>query len=204
MPRTATAGRRCTWLRLEDVAAMAARGLFLQMHSQIGQQGENEFDNLDEVLSGITDEGQGTFFGSFGVADLIWDAPVLKEHYLQWITACDLIQIGFNDHLLHTIEAPYFAHKEVTALPTASKFPHGGAQGKTLRSGWMLHSLECELKFTQGYLPSPIIQGRPKNETGDRQDADERHPEQGIERRVIGIAIGRHGHVRIRSPSISF
>ncbi|MBN1485768.1 MAG: hypothetical protein JXA37_13725 [Chloroflexia bacterium] len=72
-----------TWRRLEDVTQMIARGIYLQMGSQIGQKGENIFDNLEQVLTGQTPDGEGTFFGSFGVADLVWPAPQVVNQ-LAW------------------------------------------------------------------------------------------------------------------------
>lgn len=59
-----------TWRGVGDLAAMIAAGLFLQIGSQVGLKGENDFDNLSDVLSGQTPDGQGTFCGSFGMATL--------------------------------------------------------------------------------------------------------------------------------------
>ena len=66
-----------TWNDIYEVAAMTAEGMFLQMGTQMGRKGENAFDNLDEVLSGQTADGQGHFLGSFGKGDLLFDAPAV-------------------------------------------------------------------------------------------------------------------------------
>lgn len=62
------------WRGLDTLCDMAATGLYLQIGSQVGRKGENAFDNLDEVLGGQTDDGEGTFCGSFGMAILRFDA----------------------------------------------------------------------------------------------------------------------------------
>lgn len=61
-----------TWGGLSEVCRLAAEAIFLQMGSQVGQKHENDFDNLDEVLVGQTEEGDGTFYGSFGLASLVF------------------------------------------------------------------------------------------------------------------------------------
>ena len=63
-----------TWRSLNDLCAMVAGGLFLQIGSQLGRKGENDFDNLDGVLAQQTTEGEGTFCGSFGIASLYFPA----------------------------------------------------------------------------------------------------------------------------------
>jgi hypothetical protein len=63
-----------TWHSLNALCAMVAAGLFLQIGSQLGRKGENDFDNLDGVLAQATEEGDGTFFGSFGIASLYFPA----------------------------------------------------------------------------------------------------------------------------------
>jgi hypothetical protein len=63
-----------TWHGLNALCAMVAAGLFLQIGSQLGRKGENDFDNLDGVLAQATEEGDGTFFGSFGIASLYFPA----------------------------------------------------------------------------------------------------------------------------------
>jgi len=59
-----------TWRGLGELSTMAAAGIFLQIGSQVGLKGENDFDNLSDVLSQQTPEGHGTFCGSFGMATL--------------------------------------------------------------------------------------------------------------------------------------
>jgi hypothetical protein len=73
-----------TWSGIQEVAAMAADGLFLQMASQIGKRGENAFDNVDEVLIGRTLEGEATFLSSFGLGYLEFDAPQVANLLTQW------------------------------------------------------------------------------------------------------------------------
>ena len=68
-----------TWNGVQEVAAMAADGLFLQMASQVGRRGDNAFDNVDEILIGRTREGEPTFLSSFGLAYLEFDAPGVAE-----------------------------------------------------------------------------------------------------------------------------
>lgn len=63
-----------TWRGLNELCAMIAAGLFLQIGSQLGRKGENDFDNLDGVLTQQTAEGEGTFCGSFGIASLYFPA----------------------------------------------------------------------------------------------------------------------------------
>lgn len=63
-----------TWRGLNELCAMIAAGLFLQIGSQVGRKGENDFDNLSDVLGGQTADGQGTFCGSFGMATLAFPA----------------------------------------------------------------------------------------------------------------------------------
>ncbi len=74
-----------TWTDLYAVCAMAAQGIYLQMGTQLGRKGENAFDNLDEVLSDITSDGQGTFLGSFGKGDLLFDAPAVAQICTHWL-----------------------------------------------------------------------------------------------------------------------
>ena len=64
-----------TWRGLDELCTMIAAGLFLQIGSQVGRKGENDFDNLSDVLSGQTADGYGTFCGSFGMATLVFPAP---------------------------------------------------------------------------------------------------------------------------------
>lgn len=68
-----------TWNGIQEVAAMAADGLFLQMASQVGRRGDNAFDNVDEILIGRTREGEPTFLSSFGLGYLEFDAPSVAD-----------------------------------------------------------------------------------------------------------------------------
>jgi hypothetical protein len=62
------------WRSVHDVCRMTAEAIYLQMASQLGRKGENDFDNLKEVITGVTDEGHGTFFGSIGLSAYHFDA----------------------------------------------------------------------------------------------------------------------------------
>lgn len=68
-----------TWNGIQEVAAMAADGLFLQMASQVGRRGDNAFDNVDEVLIGRSPDGEATFLSSFGLGYLEFDAPAVAD-----------------------------------------------------------------------------------------------------------------------------
>ena len=74
-----------TWSGINEIAAMAAEGIYLQMGSQLGRKGENVFDNIDEVLLGQTDEGEGTFLSSFGLGYLEFPAPAVAELCSRWL-----------------------------------------------------------------------------------------------------------------------
>lgn len=66
-----------TWHGQHEVCRLAAEAIFLQIGSQIGQKNENDFDNLDEILGRQTEEGEGTFCGSFGLASLHFSGPAI-------------------------------------------------------------------------------------------------------------------------------
>lgn len=68
-----------TWDGPDEVCRLAAEGIFLQMGSQVGQKQENDFDNVDEVLVRQTEEGDGTFYGSFGLASLVFSGPAVAR-----------------------------------------------------------------------------------------------------------------------------
>ena len=69
-----------TWTGgIQDVTAMAAHGIFLQMASQLGRKGDNAFDNVDQVLSGRTEDGSGTYLASQGVGYLHFPAHAVVE-----------------------------------------------------------------------------------------------------------------------------
>jgi hypothetical protein len=97
-----------TWRGLGELSAMAAAGIFLQIGSQVGLKGENDFDNLSDVLGQQTPEGHGTFCGSFGMATLTFPSHALTA----WCTtrlAGTLIRRG----LLRSVDA-----HEMTARAT--------------------------------------------------------------------------------------
>lgn len=73
-----------TWADVRSVTAMVAEGIYLQMGTQLGKKGENAFDNLDEVLTGQSGDGQGHFLGSFGKGDLVFDASAVADLHTCW------------------------------------------------------------------------------------------------------------------------
>ncbi|MCP4284642.1 MAG: hypothetical protein GY792_09355 [Gammaproteobacteria bacterium] len=68
-----------TWSGPNEVYRLAAEAIFLQMGSQVGQKHENDFDNLDDVLVQQTEEGDGTFYGSFGLASLVFPGRAVAQ-----------------------------------------------------------------------------------------------------------------------------
>ncbi len=68
-----------TWRGLDEICRLAAEAVFLQMGSQVGRKSENDFDNVDDVLVQQTEEGEGTFCGSFGLASLVFPGPVVAR-----------------------------------------------------------------------------------------------------------------------------
>lgn len=73
-----------TWNDIYAVAAMAAQGIYLQMGTQLGRKGENAFDNLDEVLTGTTSDGEGTFLASFGKGEIHFNAHQVAALFADW------------------------------------------------------------------------------------------------------------------------
>jgi hypothetical protein len=65
------------WPGINAVCQLAARALYIQMGSQLGHKGENDFDNLDEVLSNVGEDGAGTFLGSVGLSVCQFDARLV-------------------------------------------------------------------------------------------------------------------------------
>ena len=73
-----------TWPTLNDVCHMVAQGIFLQMGSQIGREGENAFDNMNEVLSEQSTTGEGHILSSFGIGHLTFEAPAVADLHTTW------------------------------------------------------------------------------------------------------------------------
>ncbi len=73
-----------TWPTLNHVCHMVAQGIFLQMGSQIGREGENAFDNMNEVLSEQSATGEGHILSSFGIGHLTFDAPAVADIHAAW------------------------------------------------------------------------------------------------------------------------
>lgn len=82
------------WAGINAVCRQAARALHLQIGSQLGRKGENDFDNLDEVLSGVSDEGVGTFLGGVGISVCQFDADAARTECVRW-QALRLIREGW-------------------------------------------------------------------------------------------------------------
>lgn len=74
-----------TWSGIHEVTGMAAEGIYLQMASQLGRKGDNAFDNVDEILIGRTDDGDGTFLASFGLGYLEFPAPAVARLCSRWL-----------------------------------------------------------------------------------------------------------------------
>jgi hypothetical protein len=90
-----------TWRGLGELSAMVAAGIFLQIGSQVGLKGENDFDNLSDVLSQQTPDGHGTFCGSFGMATLTFPAHKLAA----WGTT-RLAGLLIDQGLLREVDEP--------------------------------------------------------------------------------------------------
>ena len=67
------------WPGVNAICRLAARALYLQIGSQLGRKGENDFDNLDEVLSNSGGDGVGTFLGSIGLSVCQFDAQAAHD-----------------------------------------------------------------------------------------------------------------------------
>lgn len=67
------------WVSPDELCQMIGRAALVLAASQLGEQGEGELDNLDEVLSQRTADGHGTFFGSLGLAVLEFPAHALAD-----------------------------------------------------------------------------------------------------------------------------
>jgi hypothetical protein len=83
-----------TWPGITNVCAMIAEALALQIGSQLGQKGENAFDNMDEILIGQMPSGDGTFLSSFGIGYLEFDAPAVADICTRWFLL-EVIQQGW-------------------------------------------------------------------------------------------------------------
>ncbi len=64
-------------LSLNELCWMAAMGLYHLAMSPIGDQQDSVFANLAEVLTHRTDDDHGTFFASFGLAELSFPADAV-------------------------------------------------------------------------------------------------------------------------------
>jgi len=67
------------WVSRDELCRMVARAILVLAATRLGEQGEGELDNLDEVLSQRTTDGHGTFFGSLGLAVLEFPAETIVE-----------------------------------------------------------------------------------------------------------------------------
>ncbi|MCC7020920.1 MAG: hypothetical protein IT332_14250 [Ardenticatenales bacterium] len=59
-----------TWVSRDDLCRMIAQSLLVVCATRLGEQGDVQMDNLDEVLTERTADGRATFFGSIGLARL--------------------------------------------------------------------------------------------------------------------------------------
>lgn len=71
---SAVAENSRTQLSQNELCWMAAMGLYHLAMSSIGDRQESDFANLSEALMHSTDDGHGTFFASFGLAELSFPA----------------------------------------------------------------------------------------------------------------------------------
>ncbi len=67
------------WNSRDDLCEMVARALMLLACTALGDEGDVELDNLDEVLAGRTADGHGRFFGSLGLGVLAFPAPAVAS-----------------------------------------------------------------------------------------------------------------------------
>lgn len=67
------------WVNQDDLYRMLARAILVMAASRLGEQGEGELDNLDDVLSQRTTDGHGTFFGSVGLSVLEFPAQAIVD-----------------------------------------------------------------------------------------------------------------------------
>lgn len=73
-----------TWKSLHAVARMAAEGIYLQMATQLGMEGENAFDNVSHaILEQLAGHGSG-FLSSFGLGHLEFAAPDVARLCAYW------------------------------------------------------------------------------------------------------------------------
>ena len=73
------AGR--VWVNHDDLCRMVARAALVMAASRLGEQGEGELDNLDDVLGERTADGHGTFFGSVGLSVLEFPARAIVDSF---------------------------------------------------------------------------------------------------------------------------
>lgn len=85
------------WVSTEELCQMTARATLVMAASQLGEQGEGELDNLDEVLSQRTTDGHGTFFGSLGLSALEFPAEALYDLFTAQYTLT-LLRDGLLRH----------------------------------------------------------------------------------------------------------
>lgn len=111
-----------TWANIDEVCAMAAEAIFLQMASQLGRKGENDFDNLVEVLLGRTEDGLGTFMGSLGLGYLEFPAPAVVE-----LCAGRLLLAQIDNVWLRPLSAAELAHAAPHDMPALTPPWNGSA-----------------------------------------------------------------------------
>lgn len=68
-----------TWTSVHEICRMVGEAAVLQSRSQVGRRGANSFDNLDQILTQGTPDGQGTFAASLNVATLHFDGPAVAR-----------------------------------------------------------------------------------------------------------------------------
>ncbi|MEO8083274.1 MAG: tubulin-like doman-containing protein [Ardenticatenales bacterium] len=67
------------WVNRDELCRMIAQSLLVVSATRLGEQGDVQMDNLDEVLTDRTADGRSTFFGSIGLARLEFPAERIAD-----------------------------------------------------------------------------------------------------------------------------
>jgi hypothetical protein len=70
------------WVSRDDLCTMVSRALFVLTATSMGEQGEVQLDNVNDILGSRTHDGHGTFFGSIGLAVLELPAEELVDLFM--------------------------------------------------------------------------------------------------------------------------
>lgn len=124
-----------TWSGIDEIAAMAAEGIYLQIGSQLGRKGDNVFDNMDEVLMGRTSDGEGTYLASFGMGHLEFPAPLVAEICARRLLAeqIDSVWLSPTQGSANSVQAPLQVALPEHLENVLSRDPQGGELRLDLR-----------------------------------------------------------------------